>query len=191
MAPPNQMNKDPRYAGYKIGRFTSGDPRIEASWCNSSTLEIGSFCSIARNCTIFLGGNHHYEWLSTASLNYFLGYDCTRAGRSRFLCPKPSKGPVIIGSDVWIATGVTIMENVKIGHGAIIAANSHVVKDIPDYGIVGGNPARLIKLRFPQEQIDALVKIAWWNWPDEKIKENIPLIMSPDVQPFIDKHKVL
>ena len=189
MSKPVRMDLDARYKGFKIGKYTIGEPRIENCWCNSATLEIGAFCSIARNCTIFTGGNHHYEWLSTASLNYFLGYDLTRAGRGRYLCPKPSKGPVIIGSDVWIATNVTIMENVKIGHGAIIACNSHVVKDVPDYGIVGGNPARLIKLRFTQEQIDALVKIAWWNWEDSKIKENIPLIMSPNIDEFIQKHR--
>lgn len=191
MAPPNQMDKDPRYAGYKIGRYTCGEPRIENSWCNSSTLTIGSFCSIARGCCIFLGGNHHDEWLSTASLNYFLGYNTTRAGRSRFLCPKAPRGPTVIGNDVWIGTQVTLMPNVTIGDGAILACNSHVVKSVEPYSVVGGNPARFIRLRFPQEQINELLKIAWWNWTDEKIKENIPLIMSPDIQAFIDKHRVI
>jgi serine acetyltransferase len=83
-----------------------------------------------------------------------------------------------------------LMEHVNIGSGAIIAARSHVVRDVPPYAIVGGNPAKVIRLRFPQEQIDQLMKIKWWNWPDEKIKENIPLIMSPNLDEFITKHMV-
>ena len=75
-----------------------------------------------------------------------------------------TRGDVIIGNDVWIADNVTIMSGVRIGDGAVIACNSHVVKDVEPYSIVGGNPAKFIKHRFTQEQIECLLKIKWWNW---------------------------
>ena len=81
-----------------------------------------------------------------------------------------TRGNVTIGNDVWLADNVTIMSGVTIGDGAIIANNSHVVKDVPAYSITGGNPARHIKYRFTEEQIASLLEIQWWNWEIEKIK---------------------
>lgn len=80
------------------------------------------------------------------------------------------------------------MSGIKIGNGAVIAANSHVVKDVPAYSIVGGNPAKVIKYRFSQEQIEKLEKIQWWNWEDQKIKENVDLLCSNNIDEFICKH---
>ena len=101
-------------------------------------------------------------------------------------CGHPStKGDVIIGNDVWIGADVTIMSGVTIGDGAVIANNSHVVKDVEAYSLVGGNPARLIKRRFTQEQINKLLQIKWWYWEDDKINKFTPLLCNQDIDKFI------
>jgi virginiamycin A acetyltransferase len=77
------------------------------------------------------------------------------------------------------------MSGVTIGDGAIIANNSHVVKNVEPYSIVGGNPAKLIRYRFTTEQIKKLLEIKWWNWDDEKINKFTPLLCNEDIDIFI------
>jgi virginiamycin A acetyltransferase len=91
------------------------------------------------------------------------------------------KGGAIIGNDVWIGYDALIMPGVKIGNGAIISSRSVVVKDAPAYAVVGGNPARVLKERFSAEEVEALESIAWWNWPIEKITQNLEHIVSADI----------
>jgi virginiamycin A acetyltransferase len=98
----------------------------------------------------------------------------------------PSKGDTIIGNDVWIGYESLIMPGVKIGDGAVIAAKSVVVKDIPPYVIAGGNPARPIKQRFSDAEIQLLLEIKWWDWEIEKITRNIHLIMESDISALRD-----
>jgi serine acetyltransferase len=78
------------------------------------------------------------------------------------------------------------MSGVTIGDGAIIANNSHVVKNVEPYSLVGGNPAKLIKYRFDPEIIEKLLMIKWWDWDDEKINKFTPLLCSSNIQNFID-----
>ena len=92
---------------------------------------------------------------------------------------------MVIGNDVWIADNVTIMSGVHIGDGAVIANNSHVCKDVAPYTIVGGNPAKLIKKRFKEEQIEKLMEIKWWDWTDEEINKVAPALCNPDIDGFI------
>ena len=80
-----------------------------------------------------------------------------------------NKGDTVIGNDVWLGYGVTIMPGVKIGDGAIIATRSTVTKDVEPYSIVGGNPAKLIRKRFSDEVIEGLLRLKWWDWPVEKV----------------------
>ena len=87
---------------------------------------------------------------------------------------------VEIGHDVWIGTNVTILPSVKIGNGAIIAAGAVVTKDIPDYAIVGGVPAKVLKYRFSDDEIKRLNQSKWWEWPDEKIKRHINKFSAPE-----------
>ena len=94
----------------------------------------------------------------------------------------------VFGNDVWIADNVTIMSGVRIGDGAVIACNSHAVKDVEPYSIDGGNPAKFIKYRFTQEQIECLLKIQWWKWSPEKINEHVHLLNNDKINEFIDKH---
>jgi serine acetyltransferase len=99
------------------------------------------------------------------------------------------KGDITIGSDVWIGAKSTIMSGVKIGHGAIVAAGALVTKDVEPYSVVGGNPAKHLKYRFKEEQIKNLLDIAWWEWEENKIKENAMTLWSQDINFFIEKHK--
>jgi len=94
----------------------------------------------------------------------------------------PYKGDTIIGNDVWIGYGALIMPGVQIGDGSIISSKSVVVNDVPPYTIVGGNPAKPIKLRFKDETIELLQSIAWWNWPIEIITENLEALVSNDIE---------
>lgn len=94
----------------------------------------------------------------------------------------PFKGDTVVGNDVWIGYQAVIMPGVKIGDGAIIAAKSVVVKDVPPYTVVGGNPATSLRQRFPDETIDALLEIAWWNWDIEKITRNLEKIVGADIE---------
>lgn len=167
----------------KIGKHTyMGTPPHINHWGEKATLTIGSFCSIANNCQIYLGGNHRIDWVTT----YPFGH--TRQN----IFPKfngkghpTTKGDVIIGNDVWIGNNVTIMSGVTIGDGAVIACNSHVVKNVEPYSIVGGNPAKFIKFRFTDDQIAALLRIKWWTWDDERINEMSPMLCNEDIDGFI------
>ena len=148
-------------------------------------IEIGAYCSLAHQITFLGACNHRTDWITTfpfgkQDTNVFSNFDGSGS------CVH--KGPIKIGNDVWIGQGATIQSGVTIGDGAVIAANAHVVKSVPPYAIVGGNPARVIKMRFTAPQRDALRRIAWWNWPEEKINEELPLLCSGQVDDFCRKH---
>jgi serine acetyltransferase len=88
---------------------------------------------------------------------------------------------------VWIGANSTIMSGIKIGNGAIVAAGSTVTKDVPSYAIVAGNPAKVVKYRFTEEQIEKLLSIAWWDWDEQKIKDNAIDMWSDNIDGFINK----
>ncbi len=92
-----------------------------------------------------------------------------------------SKGDIVVGNDVWIGTGALIMSGVKIGNGAVIAAKAVVTRNVPPYSIVCGVPARVIKMRFPDNIIEKLEMVKWWDYEDEKLIEVIPLLESNDI----------
>ena len=98
-----------------------------------------------------------------------------------------TRGDVIIGNDVWLGSGCTIMSGVKIGDGAVIAANSTVTKDVPSYAIFAGNPAKVVKYRFTDKQIKELLANPWWEKTDQEIKELLPLLCSNNIDDFITK----
>lgn len=134
---------------------------------------IGKFCSIARQTTIGVSG-HDYTKVTTHPfvIDPFYGFVKARI-------PEQQKAPPVIGHDVWIGMNCVIHRGVKIGHGAVIASDAVVTKDVAPYSIVGGNPARLIRYRFDPDVVDALLKIQWWDWSDAEIREGINLFDDP------------
>lgn len=159
---------------FHIGDYTYGSPIIHFK--NKETkLVIGKFCSIAKNVSIFLGGNHRVDWISTYPFNDLPPF----SEKFNHIKGHPSsKGDVVIGNDVWIGFNAIILSGVTIGNGAVIAAGSVVTKNIGDYEIWGGNPAKLIKTRFEKDKIDFLNSLEWWNWELSMIEKNAETLCS-------------
>lgn len=155
----------------EIGDYTYGTPKVYP-WSGGAKLKIGKFCSISNNVTIFTGGGHRYDWVSTYPFNVLWKEASHIKGNP------VSRGPVIIGNDVWIGYGATILDGVKIGDGAVIGTNALVTKDVPPYAIVGGNPAKIIKYRFDEKKIGELLEMKWWDWDERDIRENIGNLLS-------------
>jgi virginiamycin A acetyltransferase len=139
-------------------------------------LIIGKFCAIAEGVTFIMNGaNHRMDGFTTYPFYIFGGgWEKVTSSPQQL----PFKGDTVIGNDVWIGQNVTILPGIKIGDGAIIAANATVAKDVEPYTIVGGNPAKLIKKRFSDELVDLLLKLQWWNWDEQKIFEHLEELVS-------------
>lgn len=164
-----------------IGEHTYGTPQI-FEWGEGASLTIGDYCSIADDVKIFLGGNHRIDWISTYPFSVLWAPEGQIPGHPA------TKGNVTIGSDVWIGHGATILSGVDIGSGAVIGANAVVSQTVLPYAIVVGNPAKTVKYRFSENHVQSLLNIEWWNWPEQKIRENIKLICSSDVDALLEKH---
>jgi len=173
------MSLNPEYAAFDIGEWTYGKPKILAA-DDGATLKIGKFCSIAGDVTIILGGEHRIDWISTYPFNILFE-------EAKHITGHPTtKGDVIIDNDVWIGENAFVLSGVHIGNGAVIAARSVVTKDVEPYTIVAGNPAHPIRKRFQADIIETLLEIEWWDWPLEKIKENIQVLLSADIQSLME-----
>ena len=147
---------------------------------NKDRLIIGRFCSIACGAKfIFTSANHTMSSLSTYPFPLF--FEEWDLPISEVAKAWDNKGDIVIGNDVWIGYEAVIMAGVHIGDGAVIAARAVVTKDVPPYTIVGGTPARKIRMRFEAETIAKLQQIQWWNWPVEKIRQSLPYIMNGTV----------
>jgi virginiamycin A acetyltransferase len=147
-------------------------------------LIIGKFCALARGIKFIMNGaNHRLDGFSTYPF-YIFGNGWEAA------TPEPGdlpyKGDTVIGNDVWIGYEAVVMPGVTVGDGAIIAAKSVVVGDVPPYAIVGGNPAKLIRQRFGDEVVEALLAIAWWDWDIGKITRNLDKIVAADIEALRD-----
>lgn len=144
---------------------------------------IGDYCSIAANVKFILR-NHRHDIITTYPFDDFYAY-FSDIPVSESAHSTKNNGIIQVGNDVWIGENVTILPGVKIGDGAVIGNGAVVTKNVPDYAVVGGVPAKKIKFRFTPEQIKKLKKIAWWNWNDEKIGKNLNKIINPDIDGFI------
>lgn len=192
---------------WRIGEFSYGVPKIFAGGNRrSGRLIMGRYCSIAAGVTIFLGGDHRTDWVTTypfgavdpkarrllASLSLAeeraqaSAADAQPAGPANGRASRTSAGDVVIGNDVWIGRYVSILSGVTVGDGAVLAAHAVVTRDVAPYAMVAGNPARQKKLRFTEEQIARLLRVRWWDWPQDVIEQHYGLLLSPDVDAFLD-----
>ena len=148
---------------------------------NHDKLVIGKFCSIACGAKfLFTSANHTQTSLSTYPFPIFFeewGLDVQNITNAW-----DNKGDIIIGNDVWIGYEAVIMSGVTIGDGAIIASRAVVTKDVPPYTIVGGVPAKTIRKHFSDDDIAALQKMKWWDWPIEQIQAHISEIQTGKIE---------
>lgn len=163
---------------YSIGIGSYGLPKVH-DWNEGSTLKIGAFCSIATNVQIFLGGHHHSDWLTTYPFSTMLP-EASDIEECSF-----TRGDVDIGSDVWLCSNSMVLSGVSIGHGAIVAAGAVVTKDVAPYSVVAGNPAHHVRWRFDEPTRDALLEIAWWEWPAEEIAQIATILCSGNIDGLI------
>jgi len=145
---------------------------------SEETLTIGRFCQIANGVRfITASANHRYDGFTSYP---FAIFDEPGAGPERPSMPRVFPDTAV-GNDVWLGDGATVMPGARLGNGVIVGARSVVTGAIPDYAIVAGNPARVVRMRFPDEIIAKLNAIAWWDWPIDRIMDNEASICGTDL----------
>ncbi|WP_208110903.1 CatB-related O-acetyltransferase [Flavobacterium sp. 245] len=153
----------------KVGKFSYGELNVEYFGNKDEALHIGNFVSIASNVVFILGGNHQ--------INTFTTYPIKAHFVEKFSeIDAQTKGPIILEDEVWLGSNTIVMSGVTIGKGAIVAAGSVVTKDVPPFSIVGGNPAKFIRWRIPEDLIADRTSINLSDLGMESIKKNIDVL---------------
>ncbi len=163
-----------------MGNMSYYAPNVIKYKGDSGRVIIGNFASVAPDADFYVGGLHRVEWVSLYGLRAML--ELPGAYEDGFT---HGRGDIVVGSDTWVTNGCTVMSGVTIGDGAVIGTKAVVAKDVRPYAIVVGNPAKEIGRRFSDEQVEALLRIKWWDWPTELVKERVDALSSPDVDAFI------
>jgi len=182
----------------RFGRFNEVGARTRLAECsmgdyayvvNDSDIiytTIGPFCSIAAHVRIN-PGNHPLDRVALSHFTYRASAYGLGEDEAGFFDWRRAK-PVTLGPDAWVGHGAIILPGVTVGIGAAIGAGAVVTKDVPDFAIVVGNPGRVLRYRFPPEIQAALKRIAWWNWPDAKLREALPEIRALSAEEFCRRH---
>jgi len=144
-------------------------------------LIIGSYCSIGTGVSFIMAGNqgHRHDWIS--SFPFFYMKEEVEAFREACNGLRHA-GDTVVGNDVWIGAEAMIMPGVHIGDGAVIGSRALVTKDVEPYAVVGGNPAKVLKKRFSDEEIDLLLTMKWWDWDEERLAPAMPILCSAQVE---------
>jgi len=173
-----QLQRQTTVTDVNIGRYT-----YVARHAYLNLVTIGAFCSIGPSVLAGLG-EHPIDLGTTSPAFYSTRKQCgaSFARVDHFA----ERRPIVLGNDVWLGARVFVRDGVTIGDGAIVAAGAVVMHDVPPYSIVGGTPATLIRPRFPEATVLRLQALAWWNWPDERLREAQPYLASRDVNAFLD-----
>ncbi len=166
--------------GHEFGDHSYGKPRIIGS--QFAKLSIGKFCSIGQDVDIVLA-NHRMNLVSTYPFNMFSARWPTASGSRP---DHVARGNVVIGNDVWIGAKAVILTGVQIADGAVVGAASVVRTNVPPYAIVAGAPAKIVGFRFPAEIVEQLLRIRWWDWPDRRLADMLPLMLQDNIQTFIN-----
>ena len=171
------------YSGYHHKhRFEDCVRYLDKKSKDTDKLLIGKYCSIGSGAVFMMAGNqgHRMDWVSTFPFYYQANIF------KKSMNAYERSGDTHIGDDVWIGSEAMIMAGVSIGSGAIIAARAVVGKDVPPYAVVGGNPAQIIKYRFNENEIQQLLKLKWWDWPEIEVKAAMLQICSDNIQSLIE-----
>lgn len=160
-----------------VGRHSYGSFQVNVGRGAHARVRVGSFCSIARGVEFAIGGNHRPDWVSTYPFRVM--WDLPGAFTDGHPRPEPD---IEVGNDVWIGTQALILSGARIGDGAVIGARAVVTGEVRPYAIVGGIPARELRRRFSDEQVQALLELRWWEWSDEKVRASVDLLCSPNVE---------
>ncbi|WP_295386039.1 CatB-related O-acetyltransferase [uncultured Thiodictyon sp.] len=169
-----------QYPQYQIGRGTYGDLAV-SSFGSAATLRIGNFTSIAAGVRVLLGGEHRLDWVTTFPFSALWESARGHTGHPR------TKGDVVIGADVWIGAETLITSGVTIGDGAVIGARAVVSRDVAPYTVVAGNPAVFVKVRFPEQTVQRLLALKWWDWTDAEIERALPDLLNTQIEAFLEK----
>ena len=162
------------------GAFSYGGASVRYHEGDTAVVRVGAYCAIANDVVFIPGGNHRIDWVSSFPFRAVLELpDAYRDGHPA------SAGDISIGNDVWIGYGATILSGVTIGDGAVVGARTVVASSVRPYAIVVGNPAREVRRRFNDAQVDALLRISWWSWTEATVKEHVPLLNGGAVDAFI------
>jgi acetyltransferase-like isoleucine patch superfamily enzyme len=166
-----------------LGEHSYGNPGITVFPGDTAKVRIGKYCSMADGAEFFVGGNHRPDWITTYPLRVMLDLP------GAMLDGHPdSKGDIAVGNDVWIGADARILSGVTVGNGAVIGLGTVVASDVRPYAVMVGNPAREMRRRFPDPIVDALQRIAWWDWPDETVRERVEELCSPDLEGFVRRY---
>ncbi|MDX2102942.1 MAG: antibiotic acetyltransferase [Alphaproteobacteria bacterium] len=167
-----------------FGDFTYGAPRIFYPDADA-TLTVGRYCSMAHEVSFYLKMDHRPDWITTYP---FSGIPNIYPEVARVPGHPYTKGPIVVGNDVWIAAQVIVTSGVTIGDGAIILQGAVVTEDVPPFAIVAGNPAQVVRLRATPDQIAAMLRIRWWDWPDHVVRRRLPDLCTGDFAGFIEAY---
>ena len=163
-----------------MGNMSYYAPNVVKFKGDTGRVIIGNFASVAPDADFYVGGLHRVEWVSLYGLRAML--ELPGAYEDGFT---HGRGDIVVGSDTWVTNGCTVMSGVTIGDGAVVGTKAVVAKDVRPYAIVVGNPAKEIGRRFSDEQVEALLRIRWWDWPTDVVKEHVNALSSPDIDAFI------
>ena len=171
-----------------VNRSTLGDYSYCVEGAQIAYAEIGKFANIAANVRIYASKHpmqraslHHFTYRSSW---YFEG----EADDAAFFEWRADNG-IAIGHDTWIGHGAVIMPGVKVGHGAIIGSNAVVTKDVADFAIAVGVPAKPIRQRFPAPIADRMLALGWWDWEHEKLYQALPDFRALEIEAFLEKYE--
>lgn len=175
-------------ANCHVARSQIGDYSYAVEGTQIAYADIGKFSNIAAHVRIY-ASMHPMERASLHHFSYRSSwYFDNETDDAEFFDWRASNG-ITIGHDTWIGHGAVIMPGIRIGHGAIVGSNAVVTRDVPDYAIAVGVPAKIIRQRFPDEVAQQLLDLAWWDWPHDKLRVALPDFRKMSIIAFIDKYK--